>query len=271
MKHLVLALLVTLPLSAQQQKAPPQRGAGGWWGDLFRASTVALEEVVQQPETWRGRRLSFVVQVQRRGRVRDPFHTRFEESAYISLRCWSESAPLWVRAAYEDVFEHLFLRRGSEVARSMSAAPEYSRWLVTGVVAEVVKGEPWIEAKRARRLKTELDEPSLVNIVKGCLLRDLKRWDAAASAFHAADGATLPQHVRAMIVREEAKALAQGGKKTLAVARLRAAMELIGEDAEARALLARLGGRAGGAPGPDGPRPDPPAPEGGAGGADGNR
>jgi len=271
MKHLICVLIITLPLSAQQQKAPPQRGAGGWWGNLFRVHPVALEEVIEEPETWRGRRLSLVIQVQRRGKAGDPFHTRFDEGSYISLRCWSESAPLWVRADYEDVFEHLFLRRGSEVARSLSAAPEYSRWLVTCVVCEVVKGRPWIEARSARRLKAQLDEPSLVNIVKGFLLRDLKRWDAAASAFHAADGGTLPRHVRALIAREEAKALARGGKKTLAVARLRAAMDVVGDDAETRALLARWGDRVGGASGRDGPRPDPPAPKGGAGGTDGNR
>ncbi|NRA95262.1 MAG: hypothetical protein HRU14_03535 [Planctomycetes bacterium] len=235
---LICALLLALPVFAQTEDgAEKKKPRGGWWGDLFAERTVELSRLLDRPEKLRGHTVSFVVQLRGRGRIDNPFHTRFETETYFSLDVWGDDGELWVREVYERPFRYLFVKRGSEVARPLAAAPEYSRWVLTGEVAEVVKGMPWIDIGSARKLATRLDEPSLVNIVKGYMLRDLKRWDAAASAFHAADGVTLPRPVRAMIAREEAKALVRGGKMTLAVNRLEAAVRVVGEDPRSAALL----------------------------------
>lgn len=237
-RSVICSLLLVLPLCAQTKDAPDEKQpGGGWWGDLLVERTLEFARLVDRPGPFRGQTVSFVVQVHKKARIENPFHTRFESETYFSVNAWDDTAELWVREVYDRPFRHLFVKRGSEVARRLGSAPEYSRWVVTGEVSEIVQGTPWIDVTSARKLAAQLDEPSLVNIVKGFMLRDLKRWDAAASAFHAADGVTLPRHVRAMIAREEAKALVQGGKLTLAVTRLQAAVRVVGEDPESTALL----------------------------------
>ena len=235
---LICTLLLAMTVVAQPKGGVgQQKPRGGWWGNLLSERTMELSRLVDRPEGLRGHSVSLVIQLRGEGRIDNPFHTRFEAETYISLEAWGDDAELWVREVYDRPFQHLFVKRGSEVARTLDGAPEYSRWVLTGEVAEIVKGMPWIDVASARQLKARLDEPSLVNIVKGYMLRDLKRWDAAASAFHAADGVTLPRHVRAMIAREEAKALVRGGKMTLAVSRLEAAVRVVGEDPRSAALL----------------------------------
>lgn len=257
---LICTLLFALSVVAQTKDgAGQEKPRGGWWGDLLEERTVELSRLLDRPEQLRGQTVSFVVQLRGRSRIENPFHSRFETETYFSLDVWGDDGELWVREVYERPFRYLFVKRGSEVARTLGEVPEYSRWVLTGEVAEVVKGMPWIDIASARKLATRLDEPSLVNIVKGYMLRDLKRWDAAASAFHAADGVTLPRHVRAMIAREEAKALVRGGKMTLAVNRLEAAVRVVGEDPRSAALLKAWHARLERAPSRH--RPSKPAPK----------
>ena len=230
LKTLTGVLLLAALCAAQVKDGDPKRSRGGWWGDLLEERTVALQQILDKPAPLRGQTVSFVVQVHRPGRIDNPFHTKFEPDLYLNLQGWGAEAELWLKDIYAAPFKHLFVKRGSDVERTIGKAAEYTRWVVTGQVAEIVKGAPWIEIVGARKLASQIDEPSLVNVVKGFMLRDLKRWDACASAFHAADHTALPRKVRAMIAREEAHALHRAGKTTLAHDRLQATARVIGED-----------------------------------------
>lgn len=242
-RTLPCTLLLAVTTFAQAGDGATQRSGGGWWGDLLEERTLPLAQILDEPTRFRAQTVSFVVQVHRQGRIDNPFHTRFEPDRYINLHGWGDDAELWVKDVYAAPFKYLFVKRNSDVAKRIADAAEYSRWVLTGEVAEIVKGEPWIEIVGARKLASQLDEPSLVHVVKGFMLRDLKRWDACASAFHAADHDQLPRKVRSVIAREEAHALHRAGKTTLAYDRLSAAARIVGADektAEALELYRRM-------------------------------
>jgi outer membrane biosynthesis protein TonB len=109
-------------------------------------------------------------------------------------------------------------------------------------------------------LDTQLDEPSLVHLVKGLMLRDLGRYDAAAEEFHAVDHKGLPPHVRVLAMREEGLALHAAGKSPLGIARLVTALGINETDPPTLEALAAL--RASIGLDPDGhPFPAPPVVE----------
>ncbi len=214
---------------------------GGWWDDLFREQVVPLERILKAPESYRGLRVSFVIQFHRLGTVENPFFTRFEDDWFLNLSAWADSAPLWDKTVYKNAFPYLFVRRGTDMAGAVSAAPTYSRWAVVGEVADVFKGVPWIEIHSLRRLENSLDEPSLVRIVKGRMLRDHGRHEAAAQELRAAEHEGLPLAVRTLVMREEAGCLESCGKRDQAIARLNQALEVWPEDPHTHSALVALG------------------------------
>lgn len=246
----ILALGVTAP------------AFGGWWDDLFDDQVVPLEKILANPETFRGQTVTFPVQFHRLGKVDNPFYTKFETDWYLNFSVWADGAPLWDKEAYRKDFPYVFVRRGTEIANVFLAAPVYSRWYLTGEVSDVFSGKPWIEVTALRRIETQLDEPSLVRLVKGLMLRDLRRYDAAAQEFHAVDHKGLPPEVRVLAMREEALALHNAGRTAFGVARLATALDLA--PGERRTTEAMTALRASLGLDPDGhPLPDAPA---GAGG-----
>jgi hypothetical protein len=233
----VLALLLLVGILGPCLAA--QQADGGWWDDILEERAIVLEDLLQAPDRLRGQTVSFVLQFGRASRVGNPYHTRFEDDWYQNFTGWGDQAPLWRRDAYQNPFTRMFVRRGTEAARALTDAREYSRWRIVGEVADVVRGQPWIEVRAVSRLDRYLTEPCLVALVKGFMLRDLKRWDAAASAFHAADDVLLPEAVRLVALREEAMALHEAGKTSLALVRLDVALTIAPGNEETRALWSR--------------------------------
>lgn len=222
---LILLTLVAAPVSA------------GWWDTLFDHSIVPLERVIQSPESFRGNLVTFVVQFHRLGSIENPFFTKFESDWYTNFAVWPESAPIWEKNAYKSDFPFMFVKRGTDLAAAILQAPMYSRWVVTGRVEEVFRGKPWIDVTAVKRLETQIDEPALVHLVKGLMLRDLRRYDAAAAEFRAVDRQEIPENVRVMAIREEGLALHNAGKSDLGVARLEQALSIAPTDKNTEAAL----------------------------------
>jgi hypothetical protein len=220
--------------------APTAPASGGWWDDLFDDENVTLEKVLKTPEAFRGHSVCFAAQFHKLGRVANPFYTKFESDWYLNFSVWGDGAPLWEKPVYKTNFPYMFVRRGSESAQAMLGAPLYSRWIFTAEVVDVFNGMPWIEVTGVKRLETQLDEPALVHLVKGAMLRDLGRFDVAAQEFRAADHKGLPVSVRIFAMREEALALHHGGKTALGIARVQSGLDVAQNDPVLTATLTSL-------------------------------
>jgi hypothetical protein len=210
---------------------------GGWWSDLYARREVALEQVLASPAAFRGQTVTAVVQFNRISKLENPYYTCFGDDRYVNFSVWSDAAPLWDREAFRNHFPFMFVSRERPEAKEVLGAPHYSRWIMTGTVREVFKGMPWIEVRELRRLEEQMSEPALINIVKGFRLRDLRRYDAAASALQAADEKGLPREIRVMIMREEALCLHAAGRTLLAVSRLHEARSVLPHDGPTRDAL----------------------------------
>jgi hypothetical protein len=238
---------------------PHGGGEDGWWSRLFDEKVVPLEKLLQNPEPFRGMKVAFVIQFHRLGTIENPYFTRFDDDWYLNFSAWPDSAPLWNREVYRRDFPCLFVRRGTDLASAITAAPVYSRWVVIGEVADIFKGVPWIEATQLRRLELSLTEPSLVRMVKGLTLKEHRRFDAAAQEFRLADHEALPLAVRTLVMREEAECLERAGRADAARLRREEALRVWPEDPHlAASKEPDQPSRAGPAPGP-GPRLAQPA------------
>jgi hypothetical protein len=155
---------------------------------------------------------------------------------------WPDEAPLWEKKAFEADYRHLFVKRGTDEAKILAQATTYKRFRMAAVVTHVIKGQPWIEVTGLEELQGQLSEASLVHLVKGLLLRDLRRFEAAAREFQFADAESLPLPIRLICIREEALAIANAGRPAAAEKRLMAALHLVPEDPTSSAALAHIRG-----------------------------
>ncbi len=201
---------------------------------------MELSRVLAQPDRFRDTPLSFVIQFRQLGRHEQAFFTKFDPENWQSLVAWPDDSPLWEKKAYESDFRQLFVKRGSPEARAFAQATPYKRFRISGTITHVLKGQPWIEVTSVEDVPGQVTEASLVHLVKGLLLRDLRRFESAAREFQAADAETLPKQVRLLCIREEALAILEAGRPAAAEKRLLAAFAIAPEDPTSSVALAHI-------------------------------
>lgn len=225
MKTAATAALLCLVLCA-----PARAQTGGWWDDLYAPAKSTLAGLLKDPLAMRGREAVFAIQIKGPEKFDESFLTPFSDARHLRFSAWAEDAPLWDKEVFEKPFARLYAVRGSPAAERLLKAREYARFRVSGHVAEVIRGEPWIAVDGADPIPLRLDEPALVHIVKARMLKGLKRYTAAAVEFRSAEHDGLPLAVRTMTMREEADCFHRTGKSDYALGRLRDALQLIPEE-----------------------------------------
>jgi hypothetical protein len=200
--------------------------------------TIALEKVLGNPQPFEGLTVTFVVQFHRLGKLDGPVYTKFEKDWYQNFSAWSDSAALWDKKAYQQDHRHFFISRMSEGANQIIHAKNYSRWVVTAEVSEILNGKPWFDVKGLRQLDTSMSTSSLKHLVKGFRASKAGDHALASRSFNAADADTLPVNVRLMTMHQEAAALHAAGDTPGAVARLEVALQIAASDRMTRDALA---------------------------------
>jgi hypothetical protein len=221
---------------------------GGWWDDVFAEQSTSLTKLVATPDAWRDVPVSFTIHFRQLAKGGPSFFTRFEPDQWLNFAAWPDEAALWEKKAFDADFPHLFIRRDSPDFKTISAAATYDRFIVSGLVRDVIKGQPWIEVTSLKKLPEKITEGSLVHLVKGFTFRDHHRFDAAAREFEAADGETLPIGVRLLGMKEQAFALLNSKKPKAAEERMLTALNLDPENSETALALAHLRDAAKGVP-----------------------
>ncbi|HMS15370.1 MAG TPA: hypothetical protein PKA37_00930 [Planctomycetota bacterium] len=228
-RRLIAVLIALLPSAVSAQ-------GGGWWDDLFAAKRLTLSELVKDPVTYRGSEVILTVQIKGKEKIEETFLTSIQDAKHLRLSVWSEDAALWDKDVHDRPFTRIFAVRSSAAAERLKQAPLYSRFRISGRVIEVIKGEPWIEVATADPIPLQIDEPTLIHLVKARTLKNINRLTAAAVEFRSADHEGLPLAVRTMTMREEAECFHRIGKSDYALGRLRDALKLLPDEAETLAL-----------------------------------
>lgn len=230
----VIAALVALGLSAA-----PAAASGGWWDDLYQDKTVALETILKNPESFRGLDVSFVIQFHKLGQIDNPYYTPFEKERYLNFSAWSDAAQLWDKKAYENDFAYLFMDRIAAECQTILNSRTYDRYVVTGRVVSVFRGQPWIEVVGLTALDKQLDEPTLIRMVKGFKLKSARRFDAAAGEFKNANGEKIPASVQLLLHREAGLCYAAAHRYADALVPLEKSLQMNPLDEEAKQVLER--------------------------------
>ncbi len=230
----VIAALLALGLSAA-----PAAASGGWWDDLFEEKTVSLEHILKNPEAFRGLDVTFAVQFHKLGQIDNPYYTPFEKERYLNFSVWADGAALWNKDVYENDFAYMFIDRIATECQTILNSRCYDRYIVTGRVVSVFRGQPWIEVVGLKGVEKKLDEPTLIRMVKGYKLKGARRYDAAAGEFKNANGEKLPEGIQLLLHRESGLCYAAAHRYADALVPLEKTVRMNPKDEEAAKVLER--------------------------------
>ena len=217
---------------------PTAAAANGWWDDLYEEKTITLEQILANPQAYKGMDVSFVIQFHQLGQIDNPYYTRFDKEQFVNFSVWSDSAALWNKKAYSDDFPYLFIDRITKESQTILSASSYDRFLVTGRVASLFRGKPWIEVVGLKALDQKLTEPTLIKMVKGFKLKKAKRFDAAATEFSRATNVKLPAGIQTVLNKEAGICFAAARRYKDALVPLERAAILVPKDKDVQKILA---------------------------------
>lgn len=220
--------------------AMPAAANNGWWDDVYEQKTVSLEAILKDPIAFRGLEVSFVVQFHRLGTIDNPYYTPFEKERYLNFSCWSDEAEIWDKKVYRQDFPYMFIDRMAKESAIVLKSRTYDRYLITGRVESIFRGKPWIEVVAFKKLEERMEEPVLIRMVKAFKLKNVRRYDAAASEFAAAVRDTLPRHIRSRLLRESGVCLAAVQRWDEAVRPLETASKMTPKDAELQKMVVHV-------------------------------
>ncbi|MFM8979789.1 MAG: hypothetical protein ACKOSS_04920 [Planctomycetia bacterium] len=145
-------LLATLGLlvGALGGRAPAAHAEEGWWGDLDKGLGVRLGDVLQSPERYRGRVLTFTCVFHQVEREFNPLRTRFHVERYDNVSVWPDGASIWEREAFAQDFPFLYIARAHAQRDALVQQPMYTRLEVTARIEAVVDGYPFLEVTAVR-------------------------------------------------------------------------------------------------------------------------
>lgn len=207
----------------------PAQGEG-WWDDLYENRSVTLSQIRAEPHAFRNIDVSFVIQFNGIGSIDNPYYTRFERDQYVNFSAWDDSAKLWDRKTYRDSFPYLFMSRISKQSGTLLKSHRYQRFVVTGRVSSVFRGQPWFEVFGLKLLEGAMTEPSLIHIVKANELKKLRRFDAAAGEYALAHIPSLPIAAKTTCLTQQAYCLSMANRYADALRSLQQAVALNPDD-----------------------------------------
>ncbi|HET6203115.1 MAG TPA: hypothetical protein VFI25_09985 [Planctomycetota bacterium] len=199
-----------------------------------------LAELRENPEAYRGVRVTLMLQMHERGQFWNPFFTRFAPENYVNFSAWGDEQRLWVASEYESDFPLLFVERRSEMARTILAAATYQRFQATAIVRDTFRGMPWIEVTKLSSLSDRITRGTLVHGARGRKWMDARKWTLAANEFDRAITDDLPDAARVGLLKDLSVCHYARGDRERTRTVLLAAAELNPKDAEVNAALESL-------------------------------
>ena len=170
-----------------------------------------LAVIRKRPVFFRGKTVTFTVQLGTQNETWNPQLTRFDTERYRSWQGWAESQVLWHYTNFQNPSPRLFALRGGDAAHAFAGASSYARFEVSAIVRTVFLGEPWIEIVSARALENSLVEGTLLHASRAMEFVADERFRAAAEQYKRALDAPMPKGMEARM-RSELEAAEEKAK-----------------------------------------------------------
>jgi hypothetical protein len=198
---------------------------GGWWGDLDKGMNVRLADVLESPERFRGRSLTFACIFHQPEREFNPLRTRFNAERYDNVSVWPDGAAIWAKAEFVRDFPFLYIARSHPQHDLLLRQDMYTRIELTARIEAIIDGSPFLEVTGVRVTGHKLGARVMDAMLRGEVHGQSAGFESqtlAAQNFEAALAAVpdlAPIYVQR--IRE----------------RLAQALTLLGRDEEAKRLL----------------------------------
>ncbi len=193
---LLLAATVT-PAAArlQEPEAPPAEPCGPVLPqleleDLHAAPREHLGGLARVRFQLRGERVDWI-----------PYLTRFGPEDYAAFDAWSDGQVLWEKEQFDAPIATLYVRRDSEVARTLRAASSYARFEASVRVEQLFLGRPWIELFEVVPLTEAVNDGALLHATRAVRAMALGQLDRAEGDFLRALASNLPALARGDLER----------------------------------------------------------------------
>ena len=244
----LFAALLAAPASAEDEGLLGKIGRGlGLIRDPSGPASMTLAALRENPEAFRGVRVTLTLQMHERTQFWNPFFTRFTPDSYVNFSAWSDDQRLWIRSEFEKDFALFFVERQSEALPVLLAAAPYTRLRVTAVVRDMFRGLPWIEVLKATPLSDKVSEGTLLHAARARRWMEAGKWSLATNEFERAITDGLPTEARVALMKDLGTCHFARGDRASARNVLAAAGELDPNDrqiSEALEGLLREGGAA---------------------------
>lgn len=221
--------LVLLALLAVAMAGVPRAAAeaeDGWWGDLDKGLGVRLGDVIQSPERYRGRVLTFTCVFHQVEREFNPLRTRFHVERYDNLSVWPDGTAIWEREAFAQDFPFLYIARAHAQRDALVQQPMYTRLELTARIEAVVDGYPFLEVTAVRATGYKLGRQVMDLMLAGEVHGSQASADSQAVAAQKFEAAL-------QVLPDLAPVYAARIRERLAVA-----LRRLGRDADAERVLA---------------------------------
>lgn len=226
-----------LAMGAHAQDPGPYRGVienDPLLRSIFSPRVVTTETLNATPSTYRDVPVRMVLAFESRGRIQNPFFTRFTNETYLNFSAWDAEMPLWEADAFVAPHALFFAERGSRPARVFSTAKRFERFEVRVMVKDTFGGRAWVEVLEAKPLEKALSGAAIRHVHNGLAQMREGRSSVAAGELQQALKANLPESHRARVLFFTARAFEQMGRNDLASTYLAEAHQLRPDDSEIR-------------------------------------
>ncbi|MDW8372136.1 MAG: tetratricopeptide repeat protein [Planctomycetota bacterium] len=223
---LVLALALSCP-AADLRAAQPAAS------ELRRVQSVSLEQLLATPLSYQSVPVQFEAIWLGITDLFDSQRSHFHPERYLNCAVWSARARLWDPVERSQPLVTLFISKDLPGADHVAQLRRYQPVRVTGRVAAIIDGLPWIEVRAISPLphNTQYSDSALTHISQGIALAAENAVELADEHFAAALAEALPTHARILVGELRARALAHAERWSEVAAVLEPILPLADADA----------------------------------------
>ena len=192
---------------------------------------LGLKEVTGCPEAYK---VPFELRLlfHSTGKIYNPFYTEFEPTAFLNFSAWAANAPMWTREGYQSdhPFFYVDRRRNPKTELEVIQLKPFTWIKVVCVVRSTSHGKAWIEILSLKDIDMTMPWSEVQKMIRGHVLAEQGQFERAVSEFNTLQFKGMPKAFVASCKHSIGRAALLAGKRELALANLRYAMQIFPED-----------------------------------------
>jgi len=189
---LALTLLSVVALSTRAL-------AGGWFSD--EEQDVTLEELLRNPEKYKGKRVVFTVYFNEIAEEFNPYFTEFHSDMYCNFTAWPIDSRLYEKRDFQRCYPHFYINMRAEGWDDVKDLERFDVVECVGIVKHIFHGRPHIDIIEGDKVSYGLDGDQIKAAIRANAHYLAGNFDRAEKLYVRALSAKVPGPVRADLNR----------------------------------------------------------------------